>query len=196
MAEGAACSIARRLADVLETHDIPYAIGGALALGYYTEPRGTVDVDINIFVTPPDAIDALLRTLGEIGFQVERPETVVRTATEDGQFRGRIDGVRVDVFVPAIDYYASLQQRRRRVPFGGGNVWVLGAEDLAVLKLMFFRPKDVADLHALARDYGERLDAEAVRAQVVALVGDDDTRVDEWDRIVATALGSDDARRP
>ena len=195
MAEGTACSVARRLADVLEARDIPYAIGGALALGYYAEPRGTVDVDINIFVTPPDAIDALLRTLGEVGFQVERPDTVVKTATEDGQFRGRIDGVRVDVFVPAIDYYASLRQRRRRVPFGGGNVWVLGPEDLAVLKLMFFRPKDVADLYALARGY-EQLDAEAVRAQVAALVGDDDTRVDEWDRIVAAALDSDDARQP
>ena len=189
MAERTACSVARRLADVLEAHDIPYAIGGALALGYYVEPRGTVDVDINIFVTPPDAIDALLHTLGEAGFQVERPDTVLRTATQDGQFRGRIDGVRVDVFVPAIDYYASLQQRRRRVALGGADVWVLGAEDLAVLKLMFFRPKDLADLHALARDYGEQLDVAAVRAQVAALMGEDDVRVSEWDKIVAAAQG-------
>lgn len=84
MAEQTACSIARRLADVLEAHDIPYAIGGALALGYYAEPRGTVDVDINIFVTPPEAIDGLIQTLGQAGFQVERPDTVLRTATEDG----------------------------------------------------------------------------------------------------------------
>ena len=77
MAERTACSVARRLADVLEAHGIPYAIGGALALGYYTEPRGTVDVDINIFVTPPHAIDALLQRLGEVGFEVERPDTVL-----------------------------------------------------------------------------------------------------------------------
>ena len=191
MAERTACSIARRLADVLEARDIPYAIGGALALGYYAPPRGTVDVDINIFVTPPDAIDPLLHTLAEVGFQVERPETVLRTATEDGQFRGRIDGLRVDVFVPAFDYYASLQHRRRRVPLGGADVWVLGAEDLAVLKLMFFRPKDLADLHALARDYGEQLDAAAVRAQVAALIGEDDARVREWDKIVAAAHARD-----
>ena len=187
MAEPTACSIARRLADLLEAQDIPYAIGGALALGYYAEPRGTVDVDINVFVTPPDAVADLLRTLGEAGFQAERPETVLRTATEDGQFRGRIDGLRVDVFVPAIAYYASLQQRRRRVPLGGSDVWVLGAEDLAVLKLMFFRPKDLADLHALVRGFGEQLDDAAVRAQVAALMGEDDERVSEWDRIVAAA---------
>lgn len=194
MAEQTACSIARRLADVLEAHDIPYAIGGALALGYYAEPRGTVDVDINIFVTPPEAIDGLIQTLGQAGFQVERPDTVLRTATEDGQFRGRIDGLRVDIFVPAIEYYASLQQRRRRVPLGGADVWVLGPEDLAVLKLMFFRPKDLADLHALARDYGEQLDTAVVRAQVAALIGEDDVRVEEWDRIVAAAHGSDGKR--
>ena len=33
MAERTACSIALRLANVLEARDIPYAIGGALALG-------------------------------------------------------------------------------------------------------------------------------------------------------------------
>ena len=189
MVEPSACSIARRLADVLEARDIPYAIGGALALGYYSEPRGTVDVDINIFVTPPDAITDLIRTLGEAGFQADRPETVLRTATEEGQFRGRVDGQRVDVFVPAIDYYASLQHRRRRVPFGGRDLWVLGPEDLAVLKLMFFRPKDLADLHALMRNFGEQLDCAAVRAQVVALIGADDERVREWDGIVCAARG-------
>lgn len=73
------------------------------------------------------------------------------------------------------------------MPLGDRDVWVLAAEDLAVLKLMFFRPKDLADLHALVRGFGEQLDDAAVRAQVAALMGEDDERVDEWDRIVATA---------
>ena len=132
--------------------------------------------------------------IAQAGFQVERPETVLRTATQDGQFRGRIDGLRVDVFVPAFDYYASLERRRRRVPFGGGDIWVLGPEDLAVLKLMFFRPKDLADLHALARDYGEQLDVAAVRAQVAALIGEDDVRVREWEKVVVAARGGDQQR--
>ena len=89
------------------------------------------------------------------------------------------------MFVPAVDYYASLQQRRRCVPLAGRDVWVLAAEDLAVLKLMFFRPKDLADLHALVRNFSERLDSAAVRAQVAALMSEDDERVREWDRIVA-----------
>ena len=39
-------AVARRLAYTLEAAGLPYAIGGALALSYYTPPRGTVDADI------------------------------------------------------------------------------------------------------------------------------------------------------
>jgi len=39
------------LADVLDRSDIAWAIGGALALAYATEePRGTRDIDLNVFV--------------------------------------------------------------------------------------------------------------------------------------------------
>jgi hypothetical protein len=40
--------VATALADALKSKGIDYAIGGALALGYYAAPRATVDVDINI----------------------------------------------------------------------------------------------------------------------------------------------------
>ena len=52
--------VARQLADALEDNDIEYAIGGALALGYYATPRATVDVDINIFVPPRTGLDQIL----------------------------------------------------------------------------------------------------------------------------------------
>ena len=38
----------------------------------------------------------------------DSPDTVKQTAVTDGQLRGRSDGVRVGVFMPAIEYYASL----------------------------------------------------------------------------------------
>ena len=34
----------------LDDAGIPHAVGGAIALGYYAEPRATIDVDINVFV--------------------------------------------------------------------------------------------------------------------------------------------------
>jgi hypothetical protein len=40
-----------RLDDRLAAEHVPHAFGGALALAYYTEdPRGTDDIDLNVFV--------------------------------------------------------------------------------------------------------------------------------------------------
>lgn len=86
-------------------------------------------------------------------------------------------GLRVDVFVPSIPYYGELEIRRRRVPLLGGSVWILGPEDLVVLKLMFFRRKDLADVEAVLRDQRGSLDRSFVRSRLIELVGADDERI-------------------
>src|SRR5207237_9463877 len=46
--------------DGLRNHGVPHAFGGAIALAYCTEePRGTRDLDVNVFVAPADAGPAL-----------------------------------------------------------------------------------------------------------------------------------------
>lgn len=54
-----AADVARALADALERHNISYAIGGALALGFYAPPRATLDVDVNAFVPLDDGFETL-----------------------------------------------------------------------------------------------------------------------------------------
>lgn len=71
-----AVDIARQLTDTLKNHDIEYAIGGALAPGYYATPRATVDVDINIFVPPASGLDAVLAVLESAGFVPDDPDTL------------------------------------------------------------------------------------------------------------------------
>lgn len=173
-----AVDIARRLADALEAAGLPYAIGGALALGYYAVPRATVDVDINIFVPPATDLPSALQALQGAGFTPDGAVAAIqRQATTDGQFRGYIHGLRVDVFVPTIDYYAELQQRRRQVPLSGRSAWVLGPEDIAVLKLMFYRRKDLADVESLLREQSGSLDLEFVADKLRDLVGEGDERL-------------------
>ena len=76
----------------LETHKallgakIPHAIGGALALGYYAEPRSTIDLDINIFLTEED-LKRVFEVLEKTGCQIDRKEAL-RSASERGDFRG------------------------------------------------------------------------------------------------------------
>lgn len=42
--------IAAHLAAALDAAGVPYAIGGAIAYGLWGDPRGTSDVDVNLFV--------------------------------------------------------------------------------------------------------------------------------------------------
>ena len=44
---------------MLRSARIEHAVGGALALGFYAEPRGTYDLDLNIFVASEEAETAL-----------------------------------------------------------------------------------------------------------------------------------------
>ena len=51
------------IGEALDAARLPYAFGGALALAFCTErARGTIDIDVNIFVGPESAgavLDAL-----------------------------------------------------------------------------------------------------------------------------------------
>ena len=60
--------------------------GGALALAYYAEPRGTLDVDVNVFV-PLDRTGPVLALLdASLGFV---PEAPVAHSTPDAGIRLR-----------------------------------------------------------------------------------------------------------
>ena len=52
-------ALALRLAAALDEEQVPYAIGGALAYGLWGDPRGTHDVDLNLFVDAEMLGDAL-----------------------------------------------------------------------------------------------------------------------------------------
>ena len=179
-----AAEVARTIADALDRHGLPYAIGGAIALGFYAVPRATVDVDVNIFVPPADQLARALIALADAGFVAEEEESQLRArANAEGQFRGSIRGLRVDVFVPAIAYYGQLASRRRQVTLQGKPLWILSPEDLVVLKMMFFRRKDLADVEAVLRDQGASLDRQFVRRQLIELVGLEDERLAALDEI-------------
>ena len=91
--------------------------------------------------------------------------------------------MRVDVFVPAIAYYAQLASRRRQATLLGKPLWILSSEDLVVLKMMFFRRKDLADVEAVLRDQGTSVDRRFVRRQLIELIGLEDERLAALDAI-------------
>jgi hypothetical protein len=147
-----------------------HAFGGALALAYVAEPRGTVDVDVNVF-SPADDLDAVLDVFGAIDLRPEEdrkrwvPIAGIRLRREDGPYP-------VDLFASLDDRYAEIEARTLLRPFGPDNLALpfLSPEDLALFKLSFGREKDWVDLRSIASSQ-PGLDVEYVERQLVGLRG-------------------------
>lgn len=173
-----------RIAHALEDEGLAHALGGALALGAHGVPRGTLDVDVNVFVGE-DELSRVFRCLRRLGVEVEEDAALARAA-RDGMFAGSWAGMRVDVFLPSIPFSEEAARTRvRLVDPAGDAIWFLSAEALAVFKLLFFRPKDLADLERLLAVQGSALDRGYVRRWMVDMMGDADERVRRWDDLTA-----------
>jgi hypothetical protein len=186
VADRSAADAAQRIADALEAAGMSYAIGGALALAIAGVPRGTADVDVNLFVPEERVADAMavLATLG-----IDIPATAAAQARERGMFVGRWDGMRIDVFLPSIPFAFEAERTRIRVSDDAGwSGWFLSAEALAVFKLLFFRGKDLVDLERLVAVRAE-LDTGYVRRWIADMMGEDDERTRRWDDITTRYAG-------
>jgi hypothetical protein len=182
IAERSAADAAQALAAALEAAAIPYAIGVALALAIAGVPRGTADVDINVFVSE-HRLEEVFVTLETLGIAINRPDAIARTE-RDGMFIGRWDGMRIDVFLPSIPFAKEAEATRIRIEDDSGWAgWFLSAEAVCVFKLLFFRGKDMVDLERLVAVRPE-LDTTYVRRWLVDMMGDADARVQRWDEIV------------
>lgn len=177
-----AAQVAADLAAKLNAGGQDYAIGGAIALGFWGNPRGTLDVDLTVFLSH-DQPTAAIRLLQQIGCVVDAA-TATETLREHGFCRASFQAMRVDVFLPTIPFYELARARRRKFRLLNQDVWVWDAETLAVFKLMFFRRKDLADLEQILRSQGSVLDRDWIRTQLVELFGARDPRVSSWDELV------------
>ncbi|MDX2011585.1 MAG: hypothetical protein SFW67_15400 [Myxococcaceae bacterium] len=178
-----AAEIGISLGLALEAARLPYALGGALALGVWSLPRATKDVDLNLFVTP-DRLDEAFDVLQAQGVALDRAEAR-RAATDEGLFIGWAGACRIDVFTPSIPFSWEALKTRKAVMLDGQNIWFLSAEALAFFKMMFFRGKDLVDLERLLSGGGASFDAAWVRRWLVDTVGDDDPRIQRWDDLCA-----------
>ena len=178
-----AAEAAQEISVALESAGLDYAIGGALALAVAGVPRGTVDVDVNVFVDEPRWEQAI-GVLRALGIEVD-PVAAVKQAKAEGMFVGRWDGMRIDVFFPSIPFaHEAAKTRVRLTADDGWSGWFLSAEAIAVFKLLFFRGKDRVDLERLVA-VSPGLDRDYIRRWLVNMMGENDERVIRWDEIVA-----------
>jgi hypothetical protein len=157
--------------DALTKAMLAHAFGGAIALGYCTlEPRGTRDLDLNVFVAP----ERVTEVFAALPDGVTVTALNVEQAERDGQVRIWWDDTPIDVFLDVLPLHAEVAREVRRVPFAGRTIPVLGCDALAVFKAMFDRTRDWADIEAMVE--AKALDFEAVAARIRQLDGEDSLR--------------------
>lgn len=181
-------AVAVELVTALESAGMECAVGGAIALGFHGEPRGTKDVDLDVFVGE-ERYEELFDVLERAGCVLDRERCRRQAASGDTIVLSK-DGFRVDLFVPTIPFYAEAAARRMKVVLRGREIPILSAETLCVFKLLFFRPKDLLDIEKVVALQGSSLDRDYVRSWLLHMVGEGDERVRRWDAIAAAFEGS------
>jgi len=157
--------------DALTGARLPHAFGGAIALGYCTlEPRGTRDLDLNVFVAP----ERVTEVFAALPDGVTVTALNVELAERDGQVRVWWEDTPIDVFLDVLPLHAEVAREVRHVPFADRTIPVLGCDALAVFKAMFDRTRDWADIEAMVE--AKALDVEATATRVRELEGDDSLR--------------------
>jgi hypothetical protein len=162
-------SLAQRLIAVHEAlrgAGFEHAFGGAIALAYCTEePRGTRDLDVNVFAEPERARQVLAAL--PAGVTVKPAD--VRAAERDGQVRVWWEDTPLDVFLDVHAFHREVAANVRLVPFAGREIPVLGCTAVVVFKALFDRTRDWADIEAIAE--AGSADLTPAGAWVSALLG-------------------------
>jgi hypothetical protein len=170
----------------LDAAEIDHAFGGAIALAYWTsDPRGTSDIDVNVFVPAERAS----RAVDALPDGIERQDDTIERIARDGQIRLFWSGTPVDLFFDYDPLHTDAARNSQVVPFAGNSIPVLGPLELATFKAMFDRTRDWADIEAMLA--AETLDPNAFRETLGRLVPADDER---FRRIQDAVRRADEAR--
>lgn len=168
--------MAVRLAEALVTvhrrfddAGLPHAFGGAIALAFcLSEPRATMDIDVNVFV----GVGRSNEVLGALPDGVEVREVDREVLTSDGQVRVWWDAIPIDLFLSNHWFHGLAEAAVRRVAFAElTDLPVLACEHLAVFKTFFGRPKHAVDVANMV--VSGTIDLDQLRATADRVLGDE-----------------------
>lgn len=161
---------------------LPHAFGGAIALAYWTlEPRGTRDLDVNVFVPAREAA----RVLAALPAGVDTPAPAAAAIERDGRARLWWDDTPVDLFLDYAPIHGDAARNVREVPFEGATIPVLGPLELAAFKAIFDRTRDWADIEAMLAAGSTTVDE--IAGALRPMLGEEDPR---WGRLRAAGDAS------
>ena len=170
------------VAKSLDREKILYAISGAIANMVWGVPRATHDVDILVSTSAlklPKLIEIFLAS----GCQ-GNVKDAINQARKDYLIRLRYGKSWIEIFLPAISYHHNVLKRRVAVDIEGIPVWFITAEDLVILKLLFHRTRDMADIKAILATRKGKIDLAYIKSTMKKILPDGDGRFNELDKIL------------
>ena len=154
----------RDLMDWQAAQKLPLALVGGVAVGVYSRPRATKDIDVT-WVTQI-APDALLPSLAAHHLVPAFAESI-ELAVNSGVLPlvHTPSGAIIDIIFALFPYQQQMVARAVPIEVMDRVVPVVQLEDLCVLKLFAGRPQDMVDVQSLARG-NPKLDRAAVLEQI------------------------------
>ena len=149
----------RTTVTILEEIGLPYAIVGALTLGFYGEGRATRDVDLLV-----DGDEASLDRVRAAAAQRGIPEDTEWLEQNPGLRYSHVrlmhGDVPVDVMLPRDDQDRSACGRKHIRSAIDRSFWVVSPEDFILQKMKAGRPRDFDDAIPFFTQEREQLDHE------------------------------------
>jgi hypothetical protein len=166
--------------DLTAAH-IEHVLTGSLVLAVHGFPRQTHDIDIVVAV-PSIRLPTVFEIARRHGFEGEDRDLITQIRTKS--FAAMTAGpLTLDVIVPVLPYHHEILRRAERREVAGKTVPIVAVEDLFVIKVLWHRPKDEADLLVLGA-MRARLDVAYIRRTLASLIPPDDPRHAEVDRLL------------
>ena len=165
-----------------ESH-IPYAIGGALALGYYVlEPRATHDIDINVFARIDHADDVLDLLSEHVNITVEQKSKLLI----DEQIRLFWEDTPLDIFFMNLDLHQRMRDKVQLREYAGIPIPILSVTHLVTCKAIFNRNKDWVDIDTVLAH--PDLDKAEVTNSIVEICGKKSPQYRIWNQVTSSPV--------
>lgn len=157
-----------------------HVVVGGLAVTAVGEPRLTADLDVIVFADPAK-LEKLLRHGIAHGFEAD-VATELAAAAEGGSVRLDRGRFHFDVIVRSLFIEDLAYQHSRTRKLFGRSVRFPSPEDLAILKTVAGRPRDLLDVAGILRRHASKLDRRYIEAtlQNVCDLAEDHAVLERW----------------
>jgi len=133
-----------KIASVLNSAGISYAVTGGVAVTIWGRARYTADIDIIIDITPRDLeqlISALLEIKDKVYLDIDKA-TPIDVIKQQGGFNliHLPSGIKVDFIIRRDDEFSRAELKRAiKKDFYGNRIYFISPEDLILIKLQWYK---------------------------------------------------------